>query len=270
MGHNRHMLAFGAMMSGRGRLAAQHIDELMAELPLQTAWARDWGFVADYFGPMQLEVMVRFGRWDDILAAPEPAEHLPLTRALRHCARAIALAVQGSIPDARAEQQLFLAACDRVPPDAFAGNSTAVAVLAVAAAMLDGEILVLAGQRDEGIARLREAVQLEDQLRYNEPPDWIIPVRHSLGAALLNAGRFREAEEVYRADLRKWPDNGWSLFGLARALRHLGRGDEAAGIEARLREVWAQADIELTSSCLCQPLAAEPARGSPRVGASGR
>lgn len=265
MGHNRHMLAFSAMMSGRGRLAAQHIDDLMAELPLQTAWARDWGFVADYFGPMQLEVLVRFGRWDEILAAPEPPANLPLTRALRHAARAIALAVRGDIPAARAEQELFLAARDRVPPDAYAGNSSAAAVLAVAEAMVDGEILVLAGQRDEGIARLREAVRREDALRYNEPPDWIIPVRHSLGAALLNAGRFREAAEVYREDLRKWPENGWSLFGLARALQHLGHVDEAAAVQQRFRAAWAHADIDITSSCLCQP-PAPPAPGVARVG----
>jgi len=266
MGHNRHMLAFGAMMSGRGRLAAQHIDELMAELPLETTWARDWGFVADYFGPMQLEVLLRFGRWDDILAAPEPPAHLPLTRALRHVARAVALAVRGDIPAARAEQELFLAARDRVPPDAYAGNSSAAAVLGVAEAMLDGEILILEGRRDEGLARLREAVRREDALRYNEPPDWIIPVRHSLGAALLNAGRFGEAAEVYREDLRKWPENGWSLFGLARALRHLGHTEEAAAVEARFRQAWSQADTDITSSCLCQP----PAPPAPGVAALGR
>ncbi|HYC71053.1 MAG TPA: tetratricopeptide repeat protein [Opitutaceae bacterium] len=260
MGHNRHMLAFGAMMSGRGQLAQKHIADLMAELPLQTSWAKDWGFVADYFAPMQLEVLVRFGRWDEILAAGEPPANQPITRTLRHGARAIAFAAKGDTTSARAEQAKFVAARAAIPAEAYYGNSGHVAVLATAEAMIDGEILIFEGRRDEGIARLREAVALEDKLRYNEPPDWIIPVRHTLGAALLNSGRFREAEQVYREDLKKWPNNGWSLFGLARALKHLGRADEAKQVEAQFARVWAQADTDITSSCLCQPFANEPVK----------
>lgn len=260
MGHNRHMLAFGAMMTGRGKLAEKHISDLMSELPLQTAWAKDWGFVADYFAPMQLEVLVRFGRWDEILAAAEPPANQPITRTMRHGARAIAFAAKGDTKSARAEQAKFVTNRAAIPAEAYYGNSGHVAVLDTAAAMIDGEILIFEGKRDEGIARLREAAALEDKLRYNEPPDWIIPVRHTLGAALLNAGRFGEAEKVYREDLKKWPNNGWSLFGLARALKHLGRADEARTVEAQFAKVWAQADTDITSSCLCQPFAPEPTR----------
>ena len=120
--------------------------------------------------------------------------------------------------------------------------------------MLEGEILVREGKLDAAFARLRAATKAEDVLRYNEPPDWLLPVRHSLGASLMAAGRFAEAEQVYRDDLARLPENGWSLFGLARALRlQKKNADEAADLEARFKKIWAHADLQLTSSCLCQP-----------------
>lgn len=253
MGHNRHMLAFGAMMSGRRALAERHINDLMAELPLETAWGKDWGFVADYFAPMPFEITARFGRWDQLLALPEPPENMRLGRAIRHALRAVALATKGDFAAARASLEAFGAARGAVAPDAYAGNNPATAILDLAGTMATGEVLVLEGKREEGIARLREATKLEDALRYDEPPDWVIPVRHSLGAALVNSGRFREAEQVYREDLRKWPENGWSLFGLARVLQRLGRAEEAKAVMERFRRTWAQGDTDLNSSCLCQP-----------------
>ncbi len=252
-GHNRHMLAFAAMMTGRSELALSHMNALLAELPADEAWSKDWGFIRDYFGPMKMEALVRFGRWDEVLAAPEPAESLPISRAMRHAARAIAYAARAEPAKARAEQQAFAAARARVPAEAFFGNNAASTILDVAGAMLDGEILLREGRDEEGLARLREAVRREGLVRYNEPPDWIIPVRHALGAALMNLGRYKEAEQVYREDLKKWPNNGWSLYGLGRTLQHLGRESEAAPILKKFDEIWAHADIPLTSSCLCLP-----------------
>jgi tetratricopeptide (TPR) repeat protein len=252
-GHNRHMLAFAAMMTGRSELALSHMNAVLAELPADDEWMKDWGFFHDYFGPMKMEALVRFGRWDEVLAAPEPAASLPVSRTMRHAARAIAFAAKGRPVDARLEQQAFAAARAKVPAEAFFGNNTAGTVLDVAEAMLDGEILLREGKSEEGLVRLREAVRREALVRYNEPPDWIIPVRHALGAALMNLGRYKEAEQVYREDLKKWPDNGWSLFGLGRTLQHLGRDTEAAPYLKRFNEVWAHADFELTSSCLCLP-----------------
>jgi predicted Zn-dependent protease len=120
--------------------------------------------------------------------------------------------------------------------------------------MVEGEILIREGKLDEGFRELHTAVQQEDTLRYDEPPGWLIPVRHSLGASLMQAGHFAEAEEVYRADLSRSPENGWALFGLAQSLRKQAKNDEeAAAAEARFRKVWAKADVQITSSCLCQP-----------------
>jgi tetratricopeptide (TPR) repeat protein len=172
---------------------------------------------------------------------------------MRHAARAIAHAATARPADARREQQAFAVARAKVPAEAFFGNNAAGTILDVAEAMLDGEILLREGEAEAGLARLREAVRREALVRYDEPPDWIIPVRHALGAALMNLGRYGEAEQVFREDLKKWPGNGWSLFGLGRTLQHLGRNAEAAPVLQQFTATWAHADFELTSSCLCLP-----------------
>ncbi len=96
-------------------------------------------------------------------------------------------------------------------------------------------------------------MKAEDALRYSEPPGWILPARHSLGAALMRERRFAEAEQVYREDLARLPENGWSLFGLAQSLHSQGKEEEAAAIDTRFRKIWSKADVQITSSCLCQP-----------------
>jgi tetratricopeptide (TPR) repeat protein len=118
--------------------------------------------------------------------------------------------------------------------------------------MLEGEILVREGNTDAAIAKLREAIKAEDALKYDEPPGWILPVRHSLGATLIQAGRFGAAEELYREDLKRLPENGWSLFGLASSLKLQNKTAEAAAVESRFKKMWRSADLQLTSSCLCQ------------------
>jgi len=251
MAHNHHMLAYSYMMEGQGERAIAAIGELVAGIPPD--FARESAAFVDGYMAMPLEVLMRFGRWEEILAAPEPAEYHPIARALRHGARGVAYAAQGKTDEARAEQQLFAAARERVSAEAFFGNNPAAAILDVAEHLLAGEILFREGERDGGLAELRLAVAAEDRLRYDEPPDWIQPVRHALGAALLEAGQAAEAEAVYREDLRRLPDNGWSLFGLARSLRMQGREGEAARAEADFKQAWKRADVKLRSSCFCQP-----------------
>jgi len=202
------------------------------------------------------EVMVRFGMWDEILAAPDPPPSRPFSHAFRRAARAIAFAAQGDTAAARREQAAFVAAVGKVPAGWIAaGNNTAHAVFAVVRPMVEGEILVREGRVDAGIDSLFAAVAAEDLLRYDEPPGWLIPVRHTLGAALYNAGRFAEAEQVYRDDLVRLPGDGWALYGLARSLREQGKdGREVRDVDARFKQAWARADTKLTSSCLCQPM----------------
>jgi tetratricopeptide (TPR) repeat protein len=200
---------------------------------------------------MPLEVLKRFGRWDDILKEPEPPEVFPIARTLRHYTRGVAYAAKGQVADARAEQQAFKAAAAKVAPDARFGNNTSADLFAIATDMLEGEILLREGKTKDGVDALRAAVAKEDKLRYSEPPDWFVPCRHALGAFLLRAGQAAAAEAVYREDLRRWPENGWSLHGLAASLEAQGKKDEAAKAKARFAEAWKRADVKIPSSCFC-------------------
>jgi len=250
MAHNRHMLAFAAMMRGQSALAIATINEMVQEMPED--WAKENPLLADNFAPMPIEVLIRFGKWDEVLAVPEPGEHLPLARAMRHCARGIALAAKGDVEGARESQRRFEEARGKVPKESFIGNNPGADLLGVAEAMLEGEILVRAGKTEAGLAQLREAVTREDKLRYSEPPDWIHPVRHALGATLLTDGQYAEAEKVYREDLARLPGNGWSLLGLSRSLE-LQRKPEHERVRKQFEEAWGDSDIRIRSSCLCQP-----------------
>ena len=251
--HNHHMLAYAAMMTGQRDLAMKHIRAMVAGLPadfLQEEAMQAEGFVA-----MPMEVMVRFGMWDEILAEPDNyADYMAGSRAFHHAARALAYAAKGDPENARKEQAIFLEKAKLVPKEETFGNNPTAAILAVAQHMTEGEILVRENKLDAGVAELREAIRLEDALNYDEPPAWLIPVRHSLGAILINAGRYAEAEQVYRDDLARFPENGWSLFGLARSLQmQKKKPAEAKALQTKFDKLWAKADTRITSSCLCQP-----------------
>jgi tetratricopeptide (TPR) repeat protein len=249
--HNRHMLAYAAMMTGQQELAIDHIKKMVTELPYD--FVKDFAPFADAYVAMPYEVLLRFGRWDDVLAAPDHPEHLPFTRAMRRAARGMAYAAKGEIVSAREEQQAYLAAIKLIPPEEMSGPVVVQTIVAVATPLLDGEILYREGKVEEGLARLREAVVAEDALRYIEPPAWFLPVRHALGASLMKSQRYAEAEQVYRADLKRQPANGWSLFGLSESLRAQGRKDEGAVFASNFKEIWRSADTRITSSCMCQP-----------------
>lgn len=202
---------------------------------------------------MPVEVLMRFGRWEEILAAPEPPEHFPLSRTLRHYARGVALAVEGEPAKARAEQAALLEAKKKIGKDAKFGNAAAIDIAGIAENVLAGELAAREGRLEDAVRALREAVKREDALLYDEPPDWIQPVRHALGATLIRAGKASEAEVVYREDLKRNAENGWSLFGLERALRLRKKTGEADEVHARFVRAWATADVQLSSSCFCLP-----------------
>lgn len=249
--HNHHFLAYACMMEGRSRDAIRAAAEMVATIPPDFLAAN--GTMADPYTPIGTEVLVRFGLWDEVLATPRPPANLPITTALWHQARATALAAKGRIPDARAEQVSFRTAVEAVPEGAYMAINPAADVLRIADLVLEGEIAFREGDVDSAISNLKEAIPLEDRLRYMEPPDWVQPTRHSLGAILSAVGRYAEAETVYAEDLRRWPENGWSLFGMARALEAQGRTSEAAEYDSRFRRAWSRADTEIHASCLCVP-----------------
>ena len=251
MAHNHHMLSFAAMMRGQSKRSIAAIEEMARGIPAE--FVKENAAVVDGFTAMPLEVLVRFGKWDEVLAAPEPAEYLPIARALWRCARAIAYAAKGDVAKAKSEQRAFAEARGAISKEAVFGNNFGQDLMQVAEHLLAGEILYREGQTDPGLAELRKAVAAEDKLKYAEPPDWLIPTRHALGATLLDAGMPAEAEAVYRADLAKLPNNGWSLYGLAKSLSLQGKRNEAAEVQQRFEKVWADADVNISSSCFCLP-----------------
>lgn len=252
--HNRHMLAYAAMMTGQRELAMKHIRAMVAELPAD--FLKENALQAESFVAMPLEVMARFGMWDEILTEPDRyPDYCAGTRALHHAVRAIAYAARGDTENARKAQAIFTERAKLVPKEATVSNNTAETILALATRMVEGEILIRENKLDAGIAELREAIKLEDALNYDEPPGWLIPIRHSLGATLMQNMRYADAEQVYREDLARLPENGWSLFGLTSSLRAQKKNAaEVAATNAKFKKLWAKADTKITSSCLCQPI----------------
>ena len=249
--HNAHMLAYSAMMVGQETEAMEAARSMLPGVPEQMLPA-----VADFVDLWMssvYDVQKRFGRWDAILAEPAPPETLPITTAIWRAHRAIAFAAKHEFEDAEAEYERFKEARDAFPEDKMSGSDATRRILEVSDHFIRGEIALQRGQWDRAIAALEQAVEVEDSLSYGEPPQWLQPTRHTLGAVLLKAGRPADAEAVYLEDLERWPGNGWSLLGLSRSLRAQGKLEAAAAAEARYEAAWKGADRPVTSSCLCLP-----------------
>ena len=249
--HDQHTLAYAALMSGQSKLAMNSIRDMVRDLPPD--FVKEYSTIVESFMALPMEAMVRFGKWDDILNEPENyRDYMPFSRAFHHAARAIAFAAKGDPGAARKEQTIFNDRAASVPKSTAIGNNTAEKILPIVSRMVEGELLVAEQKVDDGLTELRLGLELEDRLKYDEPPAWMIPLRHSIGANLMKLGRFTEAEQVYREDLRRLPDNGWALYGLAESLRAQNK-DEAQLVKARFDKIWAKADVQITSSCFCRP-----------------
>jgi tetratricopeptide (TPR) repeat protein len=249
MAHNNQFLSWVAMNQGRGEKAIREARTMVAGIPPEFLEASPE--VMDGYLPLQYEVLIRFGRWDDMLAQPVPSPRLPILTAFWHFCRGLSYAAKGEVAGAEAEQRKLRDLTSKIAPEVMMAINPARNVLAIADRVLAGEIALARDDLDTAAAELREAVKLEDGLVYMEPPDWLLPARHTLGAVLVRAKRFEEAEQVYRADLVAWPENGWSLFGLAQCLSALGKDDEATAVKKRFEAVWSDADTKLASTCLC-------------------
>jgi tetratricopeptide (TPR) repeat protein len=220
----------------------------------------DWleGFVS-----MKPHVLIRFGRWQEILdeALPEDRRLFCVTTAMLHYAKGIAFAATGQIAPAEAEAERFARALAGVPETRYVFNNRCTDILAIAAEMLRGEVEYRKGHVERAFDHLRHAVTLDDNLPYDEPWGWMQPARHALGALLLEQGRVVEAEQVYRADLgldhtlsraAQHPDNVWSLDGYVECLHRLHRHAEATAMEARLDLARTRADVPINASCYCR------------------
>ena len=263
--HNYHFAAYGAMFLGQfapALAAANGLIETMPEALLRIPSPPMADFLEAWYA-VRLHVLVRFGKWEELIemAPPEDQDLYQVTTATTHYARGVAHAALGNVAAAEAEQALFREAAARMT-DArrHMMNVSAPQAMAIAEDMLEGEIAYRRGEYDAAFARLRSAVALEDALPYEEPWGWMQPVRHALGALLLEQGRIAEAEEVYRADLglggtlpraQIHPDNVWALRGLLSCLEGRGETAEAALIAQRLAFAAARADTEVAVSCFC-------------------
>ena len=240
--HNIHFESYAAAMAGQYARAARTAAKLAANVnPVVAEMPMIEGFI-----PQQFYVLLRFAKWDEIFALPPPAASLQLTTAIWHFARGAAQAARKGLAGAAAEQQLFLDAAGKIPAETPVGVlNTAGQLFAVAKPLLAGRIAAARGDAAGAIELYRAAVTAEDVLTYDEPPTWYYPVRETLGAALLAAGRAAEAEQVFRDDLKYNPGNGRSLFGVWKALEAQGKSAEAGRARAEFRRVWAAADVPL-------------------------
>jgi len=263
--HDYHFKIYGAMFLGQERAALEAADQLAAAIPedllrVPNPPMADWleGFVA-----MRLHVLIRFGRWPEILAVPLPADPglYPVTTAMTHYAKGVAHAASRQVAEAAAEQARFAAAVARVPRSRTLFNNSCLDILAVAGTMLGGELEYRRGNYGEAFRLLRRAVELDDGLPYDEPWGWMQPARHAYGALLLEQGLLTEAEAVYRADLGldgtlaracQHPGNVWSLHGYHECLTRLGKTELAGVVEQQLKIAAARADVPIRSSCYCR------------------
>ena len=264
--HNYHFKVYGAMFLGQYRPAIQAAEEMISStltdelLRVQSPPMADWleGFVS-----IKQHVLIRFGRWEEIIAQelPEDQELYCVTTAMIRYAKAVALASSGDVPAAERESALFDEALARVPDSRYIFNNTCLDILAVAREMMLGEVEYRRGSFDAAFAHLHKSVELDDNLPYDEPWGWMQPARHALGALLLEQGRVEEAWRTYREDLgfgdtisraSQHPDNVWSLHGYHECLIRLGRTAEAELIEQRLRLANARTDVPVAASCFCR------------------
>ena len=263
--HDLHFVVYAAMFSGQSQIALQAADELADQLTpellsIESPPMADW---LEAFVPLRVHVLVRFGRWDDLIAEPLPPD-LSLyctTAATIHYGRGVAYAAKGQLSQAHAEREAFIEAYDRIPESRYLFNNTSRDILAVAGAMLDGEIAYREGEFELAFNHLWRAVELDDALPYDEPWGWMQPTRHAYGALLLEQGHVKEACDVYAADLGldpmlrrccQHPGNMWSLHGYHECLQRLGRTAEATLIEQQLALARARADVPIAASCACR------------------
>ena len=245
--HNIHFLAWSAMFLGRQSAALEASRKVADKVPADFG-SDAWNLYQTFLG-QPIYTMVRFGMWEEILDEPPPPVTARFLTAVWHYARGLAYLNLGESNRSSAElDRLQAVRRDEATAEQFIGNNAMPTLLAIAEEILSGEIDAKSGQFDAAISHLERGVRLEGTLIYNEPPDWYFPVRHYLGAILLEAGYPAEAEVVYWEDLKKNRDNGYALFGLQQALEAQAKTAQAADVEARFMRAWAQADTRLSSS----------------------
>jgi tetratricopeptide (TPR) repeat protein len=255
MVHNNHIRAYGAMMVGREKEALETSRRMWSQIPADLL--EDVAPEVDAWMCSVYDVYKRFGRWDKMLAEPAPPSYMPFTLATWHAHRAISYAAKKEFKAAEQEFRAYRRVLKNIQPEHLSNYYSVKAArgrLKVIDHFVPGEIALQKGKLHKAIRHLEKAKIAEDKLGYSgEPPDYLQPIRHTLGAVYLKAGELEEAEEAYREDLAEFPDNGWSLYGLSRVLHARGQTAEAEQVEKEFRLAWADADGPIATSCECVP-----------------
>ena len=246
--HNVHFAWSAAQFEGRSAVALQQAHKLRDKVRVQTGPNQiAQSSYSQLFLSIPLFAKARFGRWDDILSEPEPRAEYLFETAVWHYVRGLARSATGdrAAAEEHRRQVAAIAADEKLPG---MGRVSARDMLRLAAVALEADIVSRHEDPGQAIPLFEEAINLQDGLAYTEPPPWYMPMRQALGAALLEADQPDHAEVAFREDLRDWPENGWSLFGLLQSLRAQGKTDEAKRIERRFLRAWSRADIVLTAA----------------------
>ncbi|MEZ5039576.1 MAG: hypothetical protein R2828_06780 [Saprospiraceae bacterium] len=247
--HNYHFLTGCAGFAGNGAVSVEAAHRMVAKLDTSLMRQEGYAFI-QHFETIPLYVKVKFAKWNDILATPQPTQDLLYPRAIWHYARGMAYHGLGQLDKAKAEWnelQVFVADKQLDEMSIF-GINTLGLIIDIADNVLAGEIATTEGQFDKAMQLFEKAVEIEDGLAYNEPPDWFFSVRHHLGAALIKKGDYAKAEAVYRRDLELFKETGWALNGLHDALMKQGKTKEAQEVQSRFETAWAHADTKLKAS----------------------
>jgi tetratricopeptide (TPR) repeat protein len=234
--HDLYFLATAANMDGHYTMAKQAADKLVDQVGPHVKGMPQ----LESFLTVLPAVLVRFSRWDDILKLPQPDVNLKIANSVWHFARGVALAATGKLSAAEVEHRAVTEALESSAPDetfAMSPNQTRD-ILTIASDVMAAKLGMARKEKNEAIAQLRDAVAIQDRLKYAEPPSWFYPVRESLGAALFLDGQLAEAEQVFREDLRRNPRNPRSLFGLLQVLRSRGKSYDAGFVERELKDAW--------------------------------
>ena len=242
--HNLHFLVWAAMFQGKSRVALEGARRVQEQMPLEMVkiFKLLEGFLAQ---PMY--VMVRFGFWEKALEEPAPLKSFRFVTGVWHYMRGVAWANLGEITKAEKELEDLRELRQTLPKDYAIGRAPASRLLHIAELLVSADVKRASGDLDEAIDLLARATRIEDSLAYNEPPDWYFPTRHVLGAALIQAGYFDEAEEVYWQDLRRAPENGYSLKGLLN-ISEVKADSRTAEYKSKFDDSWKRADTKLSSS----------------------
>jgi tetratricopeptide (TPR) repeat protein len=244
--HNFQFLSTAASMLGQSQKALDAAAKAVAN----AAPMAGHDPMAEYVLPWSLYAMTRNSKWDEILKYTQPNENTPATVAMWRYARGMASIGKADAASGKKERQEFEAARAKVPPDMMLNTNRAHDLLNIAAAVLDGRLASASNDRKSAINHWKKAIEIQDQLIYDEPPAWYYPVRESLGGEYLRERQFAEAEKVFRADLVKNPNNPRSLFGLSEALKGQKKDSEAEQVRQRFEKEWKGADVEVSIQTL--------------------